>query len=200
MVYLGGVFVWACQSKPSTRWKAGFPPNSITIKNTYQKCEAALISDRRFDMTLENLEKRVRALEDIEEIKKLHRDYIFWLDDKEFEKMIDCFAEDATEEIGKTGIHKGKEEIAKVFREVIAQQPSAKGGHILVQPVISVEEDKAKGYWTMYRFDIFSTPAGQLVKWEQGRYDCEYIKENGKWKFTSLKYTFPWPEKPEEQA
>lgn len=146
-------------------------------------------------MTLDELEKRVKVLEDVEEIKKLHRDYIFWLDNKQFEEMIECFAKDATEEIGGTGgARKGKEEIAKVFREVIAKEPSAKGGHILVQPVITVEGDRAKGYWTMYRFDTFTTPAGQLVKWAQGRYDCEYIRENGKWKFSSLKYTIPWPE------
>ena len=31
-------------------------------------------------------------------------------------------------------------------------------------------------------------------RWIQGRYDCEYVKENGKWKFSVLKMRRPWPE------
>jgi ketosteroid isomerase-like protein len=144
-------------------------------------------------MSAESLEKRVQALEDAEEIKKMHQNYIYWLDQKNYEKMIECFAEDAEEQIGEHPVTKGKAAIAKMFREVIAKEASAKGGHILAQPVIQVRGDQAEGYWTMYRFDTFITPAGQLVKWVQGRYDCKYVKEGEKWKFRSLKYTVPWP-------
>jgi len=152
-------------------------------------------------VTLEELEKRVRALEDIEEIKKLHSDYIYWLDNKQWEEMISCFGENATEDIAGTGgPHKGIGEIGKAFREKIAKEKTAKGGHILAEPVITVEGDKAKGYWTLYRFDTFTTPAGQLVKYSQGRYDCEYIREHGKWKFSRLKFTKPWPEKPRQMT
>ena len=42
-------------------------------------------------MTLEELEKKVRALDDIEEIKNLHREYIFWLNNRQFKEMIRLF-------------------------------------------------------------------------------------------------------------
>ncbi len=151
-------------------------------------------------MTLEELEKRVRALEDLEEIKKLHRDYIFLLTNKQYEEMIDYFSENATAQIRTPEVYNGKNEIAKFFREVLPARGAPKGGQILVQPVITVEGNTAKGYWTMYRFFYdLSESSGPTVKFTQGRYDCEYIREGGKWKFSSVKYVVPWPEQPEKK-
>ena len=69
---------------------------------------------------------------------------------------------------------------------------------MLIQPVISVDGDKAEGHWIMYRLNYyFKGPSGQVVKLfgpsVQRRYDCEYIKENGTWRFSRLKFTDPWP-------
>jgi len=154
---------------------------------------------------LEGLEKRVKAIEELEEIKKLHRDYIYWLSNHQWEKMIDCFAEDAVAEMPKTGKQKGKKAIAKSFRNDISREEAfQKGGHMLIQPVISVDGDEAKGYWTMYRFTYdFHSPAGEFVQLFgpelQGKYDCEYVKENGKWKFGKMKFTRPWPKAADEK-
>ena len=71
-------------------------------------------------MTLEELKKRVTELEDLEEIKELHRQYVFWLNSQQWEEMIDCFAENAIADIGETGLRKGKEEIAKLFKNNIS--------------------------------------------------------------------------------
>jgi hypothetical protein len=54
-------------------------------------------------MTLEQMEKRLRALEDLEEIKKLHRKYISCLDNLQFDKALDLFTEDAIAEIRDSG-------------------------------------------------------------------------------------------------
>ena len=47
-------------------------------------------------MTLAELEKRLRVLEDAEEIKTLHREYLFNIQNLEMDKALDCFAEDNT--------------------------------------------------------------------------------------------------------
>jgi ketosteroid isomerase-like protein len=148
-------------------------------------------------MTLKELEKRVAALEDIEDIKKLHREYLFWFNNQQWEEMIDCFAENATAEIGAHGLRRGKEEITKLFKINIANRVTSwKGGHFVTQPVISIDGDKATGHWLLHIFVFHTqTPTGPSYKWTQGRYDCEYAKVNGKWKFSSLKFTNPWPEK-----
>jgi hypothetical protein len=166
-------------------------------------------------MTLEELEKRVRNLRDIEEIKDLFRNYILWLTNKEWDNIIDCFAENAVAEIGTRGALSGKPEIARLFKDVMAKRDTPGGGHMLIHPVITVDGDKARGYWTMLHFFIeraftvneadladmakfdFTAPPGKELKWLQGRYDCEYVREGGKWKISSLKWVRPWPEQDE---
>ena len=149
---------------------------------------------------LEALEERVRRLEEIEEIKQLHRNYIYWMTNHQWDKVIDCFAEDAIACMPSTGEKKGKLNIGEAFRTQIAEEESfQKGGHLLAQPVIQLNGGSAHGYWTMYRFayDFFS-PAGEVVHLFgpelQGKFDCEYVKENGAWKFGIMKFERPWPE------
>ena len=147
-------------------------------------------------MNLEELKRKVKVLEDTEAIKNMHRDYIFWLRNSQFDEMIDCFAENATAEIRTFGPRTGRDTIARLFKEEIAKVKIPRG-HSLVQPVITVEGDKAKGHWTMYTFNYdYTAPAGmgRLIECEQGRYDCEYVREAGKWKFSYLKWICPWPE------
>jgi hypothetical protein len=47
-------------------------------------------------MTLEELEKRVKVLEDIEAIKQLHVNYVYLLCNLQWDDMVECFAEGAT--------------------------------------------------------------------------------------------------------
>ena len=148
-------------------------------------------------MTLEELEKDVKALEDIVEIENMHREYVTWLNSEQWDLIIDFFSKTAITEMGPYGVQKGKGEIAKLFGEVLAKGKQPMGRQIVDQPVITVEGDSAKGYWVVYRFfDVASTPAPatQVVKWEQGRHDCEYVREDGKWKFSYLKWTLLWPD------
>jgi hypothetical protein len=141
-------------------------------------------------MTIEDLEKRVKMLEDKDEIKELHREYLFFISNLEIEKALDCFTRDIEVEVANYGICRGKDEVARFFREVIYQNVlQSRDGHFTGQPVITVSEEKASGHWMFYRF--VQDPSR---RWIQGRYDCEYVKENGKWKFSVLKMRRPWPE------
>lgn len=141
-------------------------------------------------MTIEELEKRVRILEDREEIKELHREYLFLISGVEIENALDCFTRDIEVEVANYGIRKGKEEVGRFFRNIIGPNVlSSKDGHFTGQPVIAIEGGKARGHWMFYRF--VQDPSR---RWIQGRYDCEYVKENGKWKFSMLKMRRPWPE------
>ena len=59
-------------------------------------------------------------------------------------------------------------------------------------PVIQVDGEQAKGHWLMYIF-ISEAGTGNAKRWISGRYDCEYMKMDGRWKFKTLIYTAPWP-------
>ena len=40
-------------------------------------------------MSIEDLEKRIRALEDAEQIKTMHREYLFFISNLEMDKALD---------------------------------------------------------------------------------------------------------------
>lgn len=148
---------------------------------------------------LEALYERVERLEELEEIKRLHRNYIYWMTNHQWEKVIGCFADNAVLNMPTIGEKKGKTCIEEVIRNQVAKEEAfQKGGHLLVQPVITVGQGKANGYWTMYRFDHdFHSPAGEVIHLFgpqlQGKFDCEYVKEDGAWKFGKMKFERPWP-------
>jgi hypothetical protein len=145
-------------------------------------------------MTIEELEKRVQAMEDIEAIKRMHRDYVFCLINHQWTDMVDCFTEDATMNIAENKPCKGKEEISHLLVDVIAERVPWDEGHFVSQPVITVDGDKAKGHWILYV--LFFEPS---MGWRQARYDCEYRKVNGEWKFSSLVFKAPWPAPPQSK-
>lgn len=139
---------------------------------------------------LEELEKRIRELEDRDAIKDMHREYLFYISNLEMDHALDYFSENIVVEVAHYGIREGKKEVTEFFKEVIKNNVSgSKEGHFTGQPVISIDGDRAKGHWMFYRF----VPGPSPVRWIQGRYDCEYVKESDKWKFSRLKLTRPWP-------
>jgi hypothetical protein len=143
-------------------------------------------------MGLEELERRLQILKDTEDVKNLHRDYIHWHNSEQWNKMIDCFTDTAVIKVASHNVKRGKNEIADFFLNIIAKSEKAKGAHILIQPVITIEGEAAKGHWIMEHF-YYDPPQTQTVAWGQGRYECEYVKENNKWKFSLLKFVRPWP-------
>ena len=143
-------------------------------------------------MNLEELDKRIRDIEELEKIKKLHREYISCLDNLEFKKALDYFTEDAEVEVRSSGVLKGRKNYSRIYLDTLAQRKERHDGHLVGQPIITIDGDTAKGQWTVYMF--FSVPA---IEWVQGKHDCEYVKENGEWKFSKLKFTRTLASKPE---
>jgi hypothetical protein len=147
-------------------------------------------------MTLKELEKRIQTLEDVEEIKKLQSHYVNCLVTTRWDDLIDCFTDDAVTDTH-SGIAKGKAQISKVFKGPIAVNHIGQEGDFVVHPIITVEGDKAKGSWLLYmqfaqprklksKMAICSTD--DAPDWEQGFYETEYKKVDGKWKISYLKW------------
>jgi ketosteroid isomerase-like protein len=137
-------------------------------------------------MSIEELEKRVKAIEDLEEIKKLHQNYIDLMDNLQYEKVLDLFTEDGTAEVRNSGVKKGRRELAEIYIEGLAKKrgTSRYEGHMAIEPDITISGNIAKGTWLIYM--LFSKPT---IQWVQGKNECEYRKENGKWKISKVKFT-----------
>jgi hypothetical protein len=143
-------------------------------------------------MDLEELEQRIRALEDLEEIKKLHQKYMNLMDNLRYKEVPDLFIEDATVEIRNSGVLKGKEGLNKIYVNMLGRRTERSEGHFVIAPDITINGDYASGTWLVYM--LFSKPA---VEWVQGRNDAEYVKVDGKWKIKSMKFTRTNASKPD---
>lgn len=137
-------------------------------------------------MSLDDLERRVRVLEDIEEIKRLKARYCAFCDDNyDADAIASLFTEDAIWDGGMRGRAEGREEIRSFFRRAPQRLPFAI--HMVMNPIVSVDGDNATGIW--YLFQPCTFAEGDRAVWGSARYDEEYVRVDGSWKFKHLKLT-----------
>jgi hypothetical protein len=132
---------------------------------------------------MRDLERRVRDLEDRVEIQELKAHYCYYIDNHEWESLARMFARRGLIDCGDFGRARGRKAIRKFFAEQISGT-FAFFLHMVHNPIIEIDGNNARGtwYWTepsTYRVD-------GLARLIQGRYDEEYVKENGEWRFKSV--------------
>ena len=159
-------------------------------------------------MTLEEMEKRLRLLEDVEEIKQLNEYYVQYFNPPVWGKIEQCFSKDAVLDVH-AGTVKGREEIRKLLTENVSQIHAGVDEYFVVHPRISVSGDKAKGSWLLveliakprkYPFKLPFLPSDYVPDWISGYQEVEYVREDGKWKISLMhwratifrRYTKKW--------
>ncbi len=145
------------------------------------------------------VEEKIQILEDVESIKKLKASYCYWADAgiagdaSQMDELIAHFTDDAPwADFGPFGEHKGKEAVGAFFREVVVSTLSY-SAHMVSNPIIEVDGSKATGKWYV---DVPCTLRGaERPMWLQAKYDEEYVKEGGQWKWKSIvaKFDFITP-------
>jgi len=131
-------------------------------------------------LSLEELQRRVQYLEDLEAIKQLKYSYA-----KVIEEKASVFTEDGVWNCGEElGLHQGSEEIRRA-----ALQTRERADWIVqhfVQPTIEIESDgkHARGQWYMWCVDRMK---GGKARWASAIEDEKYEKVNGKWLIAELK-------------
>lgn len=138
-------------------------------------------------MNIEELEKRIIAIEDLEKIKQLQYRYLNSLNNIAWDQVLDCFTENAIVEIGKFGRQEGKAKFRSIFEIELPKKHVGKEGNFELHPIISVDVDRARGTWLMYVLHA-NPDTWEPEPWTQGLYDMEYVKENGQWKISHLKW------------
>jgi ketosteroid isomerase-like protein len=135
-------------------------------------------------MSLEDLEKRVRRLEDIEAIRELKARYCAYCDDGyDPDGLASLFTEDAVWDGGQLGRFEGKEAIRKFFRGTSRRVSFAI--HNVMNPIITVDGDRASGRW--YLLQPLTFAEGPRAAWLAARYSDEYVRIGGEWKFRNVK-------------
>ena len=146
------------------------------------------------------LEAKIRVVEDIEEIKKLMATYEDYLDSlHRLDELMALFTEDAKFEVsflgeaGAEGVLLGTYEGKESIRGLLSQiNPTSLSycAHLVTNPIITVNGKKAKGRWYLLCPFTALTPQGPAAVWEQGTYDNEFVKVDGKWRISLMRFEF----------
>jgi len=139
-------------------------------------------------MRANDFERRLRVLEDIEEIRKLKARYCAACDDEHNpEKLGPLFAENAVWEATGTGRAEGREAIKTLLGGIGRSGFIKNSGHHAINPIIEVDGDRATGHWrlimlyTAYRRDR-SLEYRRIIGW----YREKYVRLDGRWYFEHL--------------
>lgn len=142
----------------------------------------------------ETLAQKVQRIDDILAIERLQNVYGYYVDKRLFEQVVSLFAEKSSVEISHRGVYVGKTGVRRMFIEGWAR---GKDGlvrgqiftHMMLQPVIDIDP---KGRTAKGRFRTFAQvgSAENGVMWVEGTYENQFVKEDGVWKYSKMKF---WP-------
>ena len=133
---------------------------------------------------VEELQAKVRHLEDIEALRNLKAEYAAACDDNyDADRLAALFVEDATWESQGMGKYEGREAIREFFRGISGHFVFAL--HYGLNPQIEVTGDTARARW--YLFMPCTVGDTGKAMWRAGLDEEEYVRVQGKWMYRSKK-------------
>lgn len=135
-----------------------------------------------------NLEERVRVLEatvgelrDRSEIQELRFRYHIAVNEKDLEAIGPLFVEDGEAQFGEIGSARGRIEIEALYRDVVGTSPFIK--QFIHNHAITLNGDTASGLSYLEAKTVVNGESYLVA----ARFDDEYARVGGEWKFRSLK-------------
>ena len=130
------------------------------------------------------LATQITVLQDIEAIKKLKAEYCdICDDDHNQDRIVTIFVRDGIWEGKGVGYAKGHAEIRKLFKSFAERISFSQ--HNVFNPRIEVKGSEAHAIW--YFLGPFTFRKGNRQLWLAARYEDDYVKINGAWKFKHLR-------------
>ena len=99
-----------------------------------------------------------------------------------------------TIEIEDSGVYEGLEGVNKIFCGILSERkhmaPGFLGVHMTVNPILEFNKEgtRAKGLWHSHGSVTLRLNEKMTAFWCLGKYDMEYVKEDGRWKFLKFAY------------
>ncbi len=135
-------------------------------------------------MDMATLEQRITRLEDIEAIKKLKAIYCDICDDMHNPDRIGAlFADDGIWESADFGKAVGPQAVRELFQNF--QKMFSFSQHNIMNPIIDVTGNRATAQW--YIMGPWDQTEAERKTWMTLRYNDDYIKVGGEWKYQHLR-------------
>ena len=143
-------------------------------------------------MAEQTLETRLRRLEDLEEIRRLHVEYGRALDARDFEAYCGLFTEDG-EFVSNGTVYRGREAIRGML-DGLGAGPAGQNLHLFANPAIELRGDRATATltWAFVVAGEDGRPALRLL----GRYSDVLRRDSGRWRFERREATGAFPARP----
>jgi hypothetical protein len=137
---------------------------------------------------LDQLDARITRLEDMNAIERLQKAYGYFVDEGQWTRLSELFAEDATLEIGGKGLFLGRPRVLEYMQTAFGAEgakDNVLAQHMQFQPIPDIAADGKTG-WVRSRAFVMSN-AG----WGLPLYENEYSKgEDGVWRISRLSGPF----------
>lgn len=153
---------------------------------------------------LEEKDKKIQALMDIEDIKRLQCAYGYYLEHGMADEIIDCFADHP--DVSATfveGTYLGLKGVRRYFDRMRNSPPTFLHQVMQVSPIVTLSDDgrTAKGRWYGYG-TICSRPVNDNIDplYMSVIYEMDYIKEDGIWKILKLAFQMHYAYMPPKPA
>ncbi|MBO0728820.1 MAG: nuclear transport factor 2 family protein [Acidimicrobiaceae bacterium] len=132
----------------------------------------------------DDLEGRVRALEDMVEIQQLVNNYGRLLDRGDFAAYAELFATDGEVLLGPVARAAGRDEVRKAM-EAAVPAPYGNSFHIIGTPIVTLDGDTASSevMWTVINRGADGRPVVGMI----GRHKDDLVREDGRWRFKRRK-------------
>ncbi len=128
--------------------------------------------------------KQLMVLQDIEAIKQLKAEYCdICDDDHNQDRIVKIFSDAGIWEGEGIARAQGHEEIRKLFKSFAERISFSQ--HNVFNPRITVRGDTAHAIW--YFLGPFTYRKGNRQHWLGARYEDDYVKADGTWKFKHLR-------------
>lgn len=164
-------------------------PSPAPATNTAAGPDTAQIAELR--ARLDELKTRKQRIEDSNAIKRLQRAFAYYMEEALWDEVLQLFTDDATFEFARDGVYAGKERIREYLYALGGGQQGLREGqltdHLMLMPVLTLADDgaTAKARWnTIMLLGTFGVEAN----WGEGPYENEYVKEDGVWRISKLRW------------
>lgn len=143
--------------------------------------------------TLEELEKRIRRLRDVEEVEQLMARYAQACDDTyNLDRLMPLFADKPAMNFPTIGRYEGTDAIRRFWET--APTMNVRPLHFMLNPMVDVADDgrTARGSWYLWEESTQTNPeTGEPeAVWIGGVYDNSFVLEGDRWKIKEINLRF----------